>query len=267
MKLNERLAKLRKNYNYSTRDLAAKLGVSQSSISLWESGDRKPDYEKIVKLSELYGVSVDYLLGNNNELNHEKSMYLELNELRNDLLFQMERLRGQEMTLNKKIEWMENELRIDRSFIKTKESNYAQLPTDLGIDDESEKEFIKELIKKSKERENEIVFLQGQRDEIRKEIENLQIKSNSVFDEYKRLKEKNKRVSTLANRLSHKQFKNMDINSEEELQIAVITYLGLYETYKKSNLSAGDFMKKVSVAFDNSDKNKFDFVTTARNKN
>lgn len=266
MKLNEKLAKLRKNYNYSTRDLAAKLGVSQSSISLWESGDRKPDYEKIVKLSELYGVSVDYLLGNDNELNHEKSMYLELNELRNDLLFQMERLREQEMTLNKKIEWMVNELRIDRSFIKTKESNYAQLPTDLGIDDESEKKFIKELNERSKERENEIACLQGQRDRTREEIENLRSMLNIVFDEYKRLKEKNERVSTLANRLSHKQFNNVEINSEEELQIAVITYLDLYEAYKKSNLSAGDFLKKVSVTYNNSDRDKINFVTITRDK-
>ena len=69
MELNEKLATLRHNNGYSTRELGEKLGVSQSSISLWEKGSRRPDMEMLVKIANFYGVSTDYLLGSEENSN------------------------------------------------------------------------------------------------------------------------------------------------------------------------------------------------------
>ena len=58
----EKLIKLRKQNGWSQEDLAMHIGVSRQSVSKWESMTSIPDLDKIVKLSELFGVSTDYLL-------------------------------------------------------------------------------------------------------------------------------------------------------------------------------------------------------------
>ena len=62
MILAEKISILRKKNGWSQEDLAMKLGVSRQSVSKWESTASMPDLDKIVKLSELFGVSTDYLL-------------------------------------------------------------------------------------------------------------------------------------------------------------------------------------------------------------
>lgn len=62
MVLAEKIAKLRKQNGWSQEDLAMKLNVSRQSVSKWESGASNPDLDKILKLSNLFGVSTDYLL-------------------------------------------------------------------------------------------------------------------------------------------------------------------------------------------------------------
>lgn len=46
----------------SQEDLAGKLGVSRQAISRWESGETMPDAENLLKLSDLFEVTTDYLL-------------------------------------------------------------------------------------------------------------------------------------------------------------------------------------------------------------
>lgn len=62
MILAEKITKLRKQNGWSQEDLAMKLNVSRQSVSKWESTASMPDLDKIVKMSELFGVSTDYLL-------------------------------------------------------------------------------------------------------------------------------------------------------------------------------------------------------------
>ena len=62
MILAEKIIDLRKKNGWSQEQLADKLGVSRQSISKWESAQSTPDMKKIVALSELFGVSTDYLL-------------------------------------------------------------------------------------------------------------------------------------------------------------------------------------------------------------
>ena len=52
----------RKKNGWSQEELADKLGVSRQSVSKWEGAQAVPDMKKIVLLSEIFGVSTDYLL-------------------------------------------------------------------------------------------------------------------------------------------------------------------------------------------------------------
>lgn len=65
--LSEKLYKLRKNSGLSQEQLAEKLSVSRQAISKWESGTAVPESEKLVTISNYFGVSVDYLLKDEEE--------------------------------------------------------------------------------------------------------------------------------------------------------------------------------------------------------
>jgi transcriptional regulator with XRE-family HTH domain len=62
MRLGQKIADLRKKNNLSQESLAEKMNVSRQAVSKWESEQSIPDIEKIVNLSELFGVTTDYLL-------------------------------------------------------------------------------------------------------------------------------------------------------------------------------------------------------------
>ena len=54
---------LRKQNGMSQLKLANTIGVSRSTVAMWENGSSQPDNSMLIKLSELFNVSVDYLLG------------------------------------------------------------------------------------------------------------------------------------------------------------------------------------------------------------
>ncbi len=57
-----RLRMLRRENGLSQQDLAHKLGISASAIGMYEQGRREPDYDTLVRMARLFGVSTDYLL-------------------------------------------------------------------------------------------------------------------------------------------------------------------------------------------------------------
>lgn len=59
----ERLAELRKINGYTQTFVARKLGIKQPSYLRYENGNAEPTLANLVKLADLYDVSVDYLLG------------------------------------------------------------------------------------------------------------------------------------------------------------------------------------------------------------
>ena len=65
--LSEKLYKLRKNSGLSQEQLAEQLNVSRQAISKWESGTAVPESEKLITISNYFGVSVDYLLKDDEE--------------------------------------------------------------------------------------------------------------------------------------------------------------------------------------------------------
>lgn len=62
MNVGENICRLRTGKGMSQGDLADALGVSRQSISKWETGGAVPELEKLVKLSVLFGVTLDELV-------------------------------------------------------------------------------------------------------------------------------------------------------------------------------------------------------------
>lgn len=60
--IGERLAELRVNHNMTQEEFAERLNVSRQAVSKWELDKTLPDVNKLLKMSELFQVSVDYLL-------------------------------------------------------------------------------------------------------------------------------------------------------------------------------------------------------------
>lgn len=62
MILADKIIEERKKNGWSQEELANKLGVSRQAVSKWESSGSIPDLQRILQMSELFGVTTDYLL-------------------------------------------------------------------------------------------------------------------------------------------------------------------------------------------------------------
>jgi transcriptional regulator with XRE-family HTH domain len=67
----KRVRELRNKMGISMKQLGSIIDVSESTISLYETGKREPDHETLKKLADFFNVSVDYLL--DRDLDKEKS--------------------------------------------------------------------------------------------------------------------------------------------------------------------------------------------------
>ncbi len=72
MNFAKRLSELRNEFKMTQKELADKLGVSRGTIGMYEIGQRDPDTETLLKLSSIFNVSIDYLLGKTDIRNSEK---------------------------------------------------------------------------------------------------------------------------------------------------------------------------------------------------
>ena len=72
MKLYEKIYTLRTAKNLSQGDLAEMLDVSRQSVSKWETGASIPDLDKLIKMSNLFGVSLDALVREEMPENEQK---------------------------------------------------------------------------------------------------------------------------------------------------------------------------------------------------
>ena len=62
-KLGKQLKEIREYNNLSQRKLANDLGVTQACIGKWETGDREPSLDDLIKVAKYFGVTTDYMLG------------------------------------------------------------------------------------------------------------------------------------------------------------------------------------------------------------
>ncbi|WP_297232280.1 helix-turn-helix domain-containing protein [uncultured Flavonifractor sp.] len=59
----DRLKQLRNQVGLSQADFSSRFHVSSGTIAMWETGKRKPDIDTLIRLSDFFHVSVDYLIG------------------------------------------------------------------------------------------------------------------------------------------------------------------------------------------------------------
>ncbi len=62
-----KIKELRENLKLTQEDLAKKLGYVRTCVSSWESNRTQPNIDDLKKLSAIFGCTVDYLIGNENE--------------------------------------------------------------------------------------------------------------------------------------------------------------------------------------------------------
>lgn len=67
-----RIKFLREELNMTQQELADKLDGAKSTVAMYEKGDRKPSMEILLKLSEIFNCSIDYILGKSDIRNPEK---------------------------------------------------------------------------------------------------------------------------------------------------------------------------------------------------
>lgn len=68
-----RLKEIRRQFGLSQLELAKRLRVSRSTIAMWETGGSNPDNEALMRISSIFDVSVDYLLGREEQKNNAAS--------------------------------------------------------------------------------------------------------------------------------------------------------------------------------------------------
>ncbi|GAA6385779.1 hypothetical protein I310019A7_17700 [Lawsonibacter asaccharolyticus] len=72
---SQRLKKLRTDKHLTQAQVAKRVGVTASMVSSYETDIRLPSYDVMIRLADLFGVSVDYLLG------REEKRLLDISEL------------------------------------------------------------------------------------------------------------------------------------------------------------------------------------------
>lgn len=70
--LGKKIRKLRIERGYTLKQLGEMLNLGESTISMYETGKRNPDYDTLTKIAEIFNVTTDYLLGRTNEPNPNK---------------------------------------------------------------------------------------------------------------------------------------------------------------------------------------------------
>lgn len=68
-----RIKQLREENNWTQLDLSKKMDCAMSSIAMYENEARKPSMEVLIKLSEIFNCSIDYILGKSDIRNPEKA--------------------------------------------------------------------------------------------------------------------------------------------------------------------------------------------------
>ena len=72
MTLGNKISKLRKENNLTQEQLAETLGVSRQAISKWENDVTYPETDKLIRMSELFGCSLDYLINDVQKTENEQ---------------------------------------------------------------------------------------------------------------------------------------------------------------------------------------------------
>lgn len=78
MNFGEKLKQLRNGQKLTQQQLAERIGVAKSVVSYYESGDRYPSYDVLVRIARIFHVTTDYLL------DIERNRVIDVSELSED---------------------------------------------------------------------------------------------------------------------------------------------------------------------------------------
>lgn len=79
----KRLRELRKKHNLTMKELGKIFNLAESTISLYENGQREPDFDTLCKLASFFNVSVDYLMGREQKIDSNvRGVQMERNTIR-----------------------------------------------------------------------------------------------------------------------------------------------------------------------------------------
>ncbi len=97
--LGDKLRTLRKQYHYSQKDIAERLGVTSNSVSKFENDTMTPSFQNMIQFALIYNVSLDYLVG----LDKNSYLYLyEFNDEQRAILLQFIQDLKEKFDYNKK---------------------------------------------------------------------------------------------------------------------------------------------------------------------
>lgn len=91
-----RIAMLRRESGMNQMELAKYLKLSQQTISKYENGKADPDKDTLIKLSELFNVSTDYIIGNSDKRNHSELTYKDNRDIAKTLALLKEQIKNNE---------------------------------------------------------------------------------------------------------------------------------------------------------------------------
>jgi transcriptional regulator with XRE-family HTH domain len=63
----ERLRELRKAARLTQVQFSAEFNISNGTVAMWETGKREPDFSTVISIADFFGVTVDYLIGHDEE--------------------------------------------------------------------------------------------------------------------------------------------------------------------------------------------------------
>ncbi len=106
MKTGDKIAKLRKQNNLTQDQLASLLKVSRQSVSKWESNITYPETDKIIRISQIFDCSIDYLLNDKIEEPQAKEIKSDINSV-------------QEQVINQNVTSQESEVKKEKCFVLT----------------------------------------------------------------------------------------------------------------------------------------------------
>ncbi|WP_424349222.1 helix-turn-helix domain-containing protein [Latilactobacillus sp. 5-91] len=98
-----RLKTLRNEHSWTQADLAQRINVSPKTIGTWERGTREPPIETITKLSDIFEVSSDYLLGKTENKSISKTKEAEITDEHTIMTFEGKPIQPEDLDLIKRL--------------------------------------------------------------------------------------------------------------------------------------------------------------------
>ena len=116
MKLNEKIYTCRKKTGLSQEALAEKLGVSRQSVSKWETGESVPEINKLPMLANIFNVTTDWLLSEEDE--YKQNFNTSVDEDEKIKQEQIKRINREFVNNQNYPQWLDNTPKLIGQFIK-----------------------------------------------------------------------------------------------------------------------------------------------------